>query len=138
MATPAVQFNPLRIWVPGPERPVDRVVVSVTDFSLFRRRDTPGVLARGLRLALGWYAMEGAVGLWLWSLPGQWRSGSITVWTGERELRRFVGLPAHRAIMDRYRDRGDLRATAWHADRPTPADVLGQARTWLSDTTVPA
>jgi hypothetical protein len=106
-------------------------VVSVTDFAVARRLDTPGVMARGLRLALGWYAMEGAVGLWLWSLPRQWRSGSITVWTDEAHLRRFVGLPAHGRIMRAYRDRGRLRSQTWRGHGLTFAEVLDRARAWI-------
>lgn len=109
------------------------VVVSVTDFRPNRLRDTPRILATGLRLRLGWYAMPGAVGLWLWSLPLARRSGSISVWTSEDHLRGFVGLPAHVAIMRRYRDRGSLRSTSWAAERFNRAEVLERARRWIAE-----
>src|SRR3954464_3741182 len=83
--------------------PEGDVVVSVTDLALARWRDVPMAAALGLRLPLGGYAVRGAVGLWLWSIPAQRRSGSVSVWTTEDHLRRFVGLPAHVAIMCRYR-----------------------------------
>src|SRR3954469_12472226 len=60
--------------------PEGDVVVSVTDLSLARWRDVPMAAALGLRLRLGWYAMPGAVGLWLWSIPAQRRSGSVSGW----------------------------------------------------------
>jgi hypothetical protein len=128
---PAIALRPARLWVSGPAPPADGTVVSVTDFAVARRRDTPAVMASGLRLALGWYAMEGAVGLWLWSLPRQWRSGSITVWTEEAHLRRFVGLPLHGRIMRRYRDRGRLRSDTWHSPGLTRTEVLGRACAWI-------
>ena len=44
-------------------------MVSVTEFLAYRRRELPGVALKGLNMRMGWYAMPGAVGLWLWSLP---------------------------------------------------------------------
>jgi hypothetical protein len=127
----SVALAPLRLWVPGPEPAPDSVVVSATDLSLARRRDTAGAMAGGLRLALGWYAMDGAVGLWLWWLPRQWRSGSVTVWATEGHLRRFVSLPAHRMIMRRYRDRGTLRSTTWRLDGDAGRHPFERALTWI-------
>lgn len=120
-------------WAPGPEAgSTDDVVVSVTDFALARRRDMPRVVTTGLRLRMGWFAMDGAVGLWLWSLPRERRSGSISVWTGEEHLRRFVALPAHVAIMRRYRDSGTLKSTDWKAERFSGPAVLRAARGWIA------
>ena len=69
-------------WTPGPAAGSQgEVVVSVTDFKPDRLRDLPRIVATGLRLQMGWYAMRGAVGLRLWSLPLERRSGSISVWT---------------------------------------------------------
>jgi hypothetical protein len=119
-------------WAPGPAAATTAgVVVSVTDFAVTRWRDVPRVASAGLRLRMGWYAMEGAVGLWLWSIPLQRRSGSISVWTGEEHLRRFVALPAHVAIMRRHRGDGSLESTDWRAERFLAQDVLGAARRWI-------
>jgi hypothetical protein len=107
------------------------VVVSVTDFASHRRRDLAGVALVGLRLRMGWYAMPGAVGLWLWSLPLQARSGSISVWTSEDDLRRFVGLPLHVEVMRRNARRGTVRATTWNAEEFVSSEVLGRARQWI-------
>ncbi len=121
-------------WAPGPELATDSaVVVSVTDFHVARLRDLPGVARTGLRLRMGWYAMQGAVGLCLWSLPLERRSGSISVWTSEDGLRGFVGLPAHVEVMRRYRDRGILRAVTWRAERFASTEVLDRARQWISE-----
>jgi hypothetical protein len=121
-------------WAPGPAIGADSaVVVSVTDFTAHRIRDLPGIALTGLRLRMGWYAMPGAVGLWLWSVPMQARSGSVSVWTSEDDLRRFVGLPLHVDVMRRNRDRGTLRSTTWTADEFVRADVLRRAREWIAD-----
>jgi len=120
-------------WVRGPAAEHDgAVVVSVTDYAPHRRRDIPVVTTTGLRLSLGWYAMPGAVGLALWSVPHRGHSGSVSVWQTEEDLRRFVGLPRHREIMGRYRDRGRLRSTSWWAERFERRDVFAQARDWIA------
>ena len=120
-------------WTAGPEAGSDSgVVVSVTDFAAHRRRDVPLVASTGLRLRLGWFAMPGAVGLWLWSHPLAARSGSISVWTGEEDLQRFIRLPAHVAVMRRFRDRGTVRSTSWRADAFDPSAVVAQARGWIA------
>jgi hypothetical protein len=121
-------------WTPGPARESSGpVVISVTDFRPDHLRDTPRVVAVGLRLRLGWYAMRGAVGLRLWSLPLARRSGSISVWTSEDDLLGFVRLPAHVAIMRRYRSRGTLRSVTWTAERFEHAEVLRRARAWIAE-----
>ena len=120
-------------WMPGPVNPRDQpVVVSVTEFSADHRRDLPGVLLKGLRMRLGWYAMPGAVGLWLWSVPAKAIGGSISVWESEDDLERFIGLPHHVDIMQRYGSRGTVRSTKWRADKFEPHAVIEGARSWIT------
>ena len=120
-------------WAAGPEATSDAdVVVSVTHFAAHRRRDVPLIAGTGLRLRLGWFAMPGAVGLCLWSDPLAARSGSISVWTSEEDLRRFIRLPAHVAVMRRFRDRGVVRATSWSAGAFDPSAVVARARGWIA------
>jgi hypothetical protein len=120
-------------WTPGPVDPRDApVVVSVTEFSAHHRRELPGVAVNGLRMRMGWYAMAGAVGMWLWMLPAAGRGGSISVWASEEDLERFVGLPHHIDIMRRYGDRGTVRSTTWTADRFDRAATLDKARVWIA------
>jgi hypothetical protein len=105
-------------WRPGPVSMGDgAVVVSLTDFRAHRLRDLPGIYWSGLRLREGWYAMPGAIGLWLWGRPlERGRGGSVSVWQSEADLRRFVGLPAHVAIMRKYRSLGTLNSATWEMD----------------------
>jgi hypothetical protein len=131
-ATAAVAAPVLTPWMPGPVDPGDApVVVSVTEFSAHHRRMLPSVAANGLRMRMGWYAMPGAVGMWLWMLPTAGRGGSVSVWASEDDLERFVGLPHHVDIMRRYGDRGTVRSTAWTEQFDRSA-ILARARDWIA------
>jgi hypothetical protein len=121
-------------WMPGPVAAGDGpVVVSVTEYQAHHRRELPTVVLKGMRMRMGWYAMPGAIGLWLWSLPGSARGGSISVWAGEDDLERFISLPHHVDIMRRYGPRGTVRSTTWKADAFETRTVIERARTWITD-----
>lgn len=120
-------------WMPGPVDPRGApVVVSVTEFLAYRRRELPGVALKGLNMRMGWYAMPGAVGLWLWSLPAGSRGGSISVWANEDDLERFIALPRHVEIMRRYGSRGTVRSTMWKAETFEPHSVIDRACGWIT------
>ena len=120
-------------WTPGPADGTDEpVIVSVTDFAVAHARHVPGAAASGLRLRLGWYAMPGAVGLWLWSLPLARRSGSVSVWTDAESLRRFVALPRHAEIVRRYRSRATVRSDEWSAPVLSRGEIRARAVTWIA------
>jgi hypothetical protein len=105
-------------WKRGAAPPADgEVLVSLTDFTDHRWRNVPRVWFDGLRLRRAWPSMRGAVGLVLWAEAERRRSGSLSVWTSEDDLHSFVRWPPHVAIMRRHRDRGDLTATTWRAER---------------------
>jgi hypothetical protein len=121
-------------WMPGPVDPSSGpVIVSVTHYSSHLRRDLPGVACRGMRLREGWYAMPGAVGVWLWTLPVAGLGGSISVWSDSDALERFITLPRHLDIMARYRDRGSVLSTTWQADLFDPQDTLERAYAWIGE-----
>jgi hypothetical protein len=120
-------------WIDGPvDGSVSPITVSVTEFQPHERRVLPSVALRGLRMRMGWYAMRGAIGMWLWTLPTSARGGSISVWASEDDLARFVALPHHVEIMQRYGPRGTVRSTTWQADRFEPPVVVERARTWIT------
>lgn len=120
-------------WMPGPcATSTKPIMVSVTEFRAQHRRDLPAVAGKGLRMRLGWYAMPGALGLWLWSLPIGLRGGSISVWDNDDSLEQFINLPHHVAIMNRYRDRGTVRSDKWSMERFEPDAVLDRARAWIA------
>jgi heme-degrading monooxygenase HmoA len=117
------------LWTPGPAESAEGpFVISLTDYTTHRWRDVPGVALSGLRLSRAWPTMPGAVGLWLWSDLPRRRSGSISIWTSEDDLRRFVRWPVHLAIVRKYRSRGRLTASSWEAERFVKPDVLREAR----------
>lgn len=132
-ATAAFAIPLLTRWMPGPHNPADApVVVSVTEFLAHHRRELPGVAFNGFRMRMGWYAMPGAVGLWLWSLPATARGGSISVWASEDDVERFITLPHHVDIMQRYGTRGTVRSTMWQANKFEPHVVIERARAWIT------
>ena len=115
-------------WRTGPEPPSDEVVVSITDFRVHRWRDLPGVWLNGLRLRRTWPDRDGAIGIWVWSEPFARRSGSISVWRSEDDLRAFVGWPVHVAIMRAYKDRGTLLSSTWRTTTSSPGGIWREAR----------
>jgi hypothetical protein len=112
------------LWTEGPATAAGRaVLVSVTDFQLVRWRDLIRALVEGLRLRRVWPSMPGAIGLWLWAKPLAKRSGSVSVWRCEEDLRRFVGWPRHVETMRRYRNAGELTSATWWAERFDASEI---------------
>jgi hypothetical protein len=104
----------LRVWKPGPHSSwSDSAFVSVTDFRIARWRDLPSAWLEGIRLRRTWPQRQGAVGLWLWALPWARRSGSVSVWRTEEDLRQFVGWARHVQTMKRFRHAGHLTSASW-------------------------
>lgn len=103
---------------PGPEASTDGpVVVSLTKFTARRFRDLPAIARDGLALTRGWWAMPGAIGVILYFDPARRQGGSLSVWTSETHLRRFVALPRHVEIMRHYRERMSIRSAMWQAEQ---------------------
>ncbi|MFJ8751907.1 hypothetical protein ACIREO_21625 [Streptomyces sp. NPDC102441] len=115
-------------WTYGPAAhgidPGSAVVVSVTEFVTHRPWGTPAVAVEGLRLRRNWPQMPGAVAVLLWADTGLRlnRSGSVTVWTDEAALTRFVAHPDHMRIVRAFRGRGVMRA---NLRETTPAALSG-------------
>lgn len=121
-------------WITGPEANfAGEVLVSVTEFTLAGLRNTPGAYRAGIALSREWPRLTGAVGLWLWAEPLRKRMGSVSVWRDRPGLRGFVGLPAHVAIMRKYRELGTTRATTWHTEDLDPHVIWRAAGPWLRD-----
>ncbi|HMJ33178.1 MAG TPA: hypothetical protein VK501_04610 [Baekduia sp.] len=112
---------------PGPVPPTDgAVVVSLTEFKARRFRDLPGIVCEGVGLSRGWWAMPGAVGVLLYLDPARKTGGSLSVWASEDDLRRFVALPRHVAVMRRYRSRVRVRSALWQTADFRTADAWAQ------------
>jgi heme-degrading monooxygenase HmoA len=127
-ALPAISTRVWFPWTPGPEARTDAaVVVSLTEFTMHSRRTFPGIARAGRRLGLGWYAVPGAVGVYLWADPLHRRTGALSIWTDLAAMRRWVGLPLHVATVRRYRTRGSVRSTTWHAENADRAAIVAEA-----------
>jgi hypothetical protein len=112
---------------PGPVPRTDGpVTVSLTEFTARRFRDLPGIVRDGVGLSRGWWAMPGAIGVILYLDPAKKQGGSLSVWAGADDLRRFVALPRHVAIMRRYRELVSVRAAVWQTDGFRTADAWAQ------------
>ncbi|KAA5835944.1 hypothetical protein F1721_06205 [Saccharopolyspora hirsuta] len=123
-------------WKPGAAATSgDPVIVSVTEFTPHRPWTAVGVAARGMALRKTWPGLEGALGMWLWLAPDPRcpRSGAVSVWRTEADLRRFVGRRDHVRIMRAYRDRGTLRAKTWQEQHFNPPAIREAARTFLAE-----
>jgi len=123
---------------PGPVARTDGpVVVSLTEFTARRLGDLPAIVRDGLALKRGWWAMPGAISVLLYLEPGRRIGGSLSVWAGENELKRFVALPRHREIVRRHRAHVTVRAATWHMERFRVEDAWEQRRERLAHPKAP-
>lgn len=115
-------------WTPGASvGATGQLLVSVTDFTANRFRDLPRAAAAGFTLGGGWKDTDGAVGMWLWFMPTQRRCGSLSIWTGNEALRRFVGSSEHMVIVRAYRNRGTMNSDSWGVESTLPRQKIREA-----------
>ena len=126
-------------WQPGgSEHWTGSVLVSVTDFEMYGRREQAAAVRDGLRLRRSWPRMPGAVGMWLWWMAPGLRSGSVSIWRTAEDLRAFVRWAPHVDIMRRNRDTGHLRGSlSWELETFDPARVWSDASGLLADGPAP-
>ncbi|MFE3957257.1 hypothetical protein ACFXPS_24115 [Nocardia sp. NPDC059091] len=115
-------------WNPGPNHQFSGpVFVSVTDFLASSDTESREIYTTGLELGKTWPVMQGAVGLWLWGRPAEFRGGSISVWESERDMRRFVRWPVHTAIVRAWRGRVGIDVDSWQAETFDADAILTRA-----------
>lgn len=108
--------------------PAGRVVVSATKFNYRRLRDMPAVGLHGWRLRRGWGSRPGALGLIVGGQPLKRITYSLSVWTSEDDLRRFLGSPEHVRLVRGYRPRlHHSTSVVWHTDRLSPGAAWREA-----------
>jgi hypothetical protein len=101
-------------WMAGPhEQAAGPVFVSLTEFKAQSWFDIPAMAWTAVALRAGWYGLPGAVGLYLWTDLSRRCVGSLSVWTDQADLRRWIELPRHVRVMRRYRRRGTTRSASW-------------------------
>ena len=116
------------VWTDGsPDANPGPVLVSVTDFLIPSARSRLRAWAQGPAMRRLCASMPGSLGFWLWIKPLRRRSGSVSVWRGEDDLRRFIGWPSHVEIMRRFRDAGEVMATTWWVQRFDAAQIWAAA-----------
>ena len=117
----------LRIrWKAGPGHGPGAVIAATcTDFERFR--DIPGAAVAALRLRRAFPSTPGAIGIGLALQPIARRSWSISAWETEESLRRFLGSPAHVAVVRRYRSKVRVDSTSWTVDRFRVGDAWRRA-----------
>lgn len=120
-------------WKHGPATAAGgRVYVNVTDLRLLAPEEAAAVENMGLDLRRMWPEVTGAIGLWLWARPEEHRSGSVSVWSGATDLRRFVRSTTHIAVMERFRDVVAVTSTGWPAAPSSPDEVWADAQERLA------
>lgn len=110
---------------PGP------VLISVTEFTAAYIRDIPAIWWEGSKLRQAWPQLEGAVGTWLWFEVLGRRSGSVSVWKSEEDLRRFVRWAPHVRVVRRFQGRGTMVSTQWRAEEFDRRATWARAARWI-------
>ncbi|WP_433761173.1 hypothetical protein [Nocardia sp. CA-135398] len=119
-------------WQAGPLEGISGpVFVSVTDFLTTSRSEVQLVYETGLDLGRTWPVMHGAVGLWLWGRPSEFRGGSISVWETEADMRRFVRWPVHAEIVRKWRRRVRIATDSWEAAQFDATQIWARSRDTL-------
>jgi heme-degrading monooxygenase HmoA len=107
-------------------------LVSATRTAIARWRDVLGIIVGGLRLRSRWAGNPGSVGMQIAMDLRRRESWSLSAWTTEEDLARFVRSDAHRRVLAPYRDRVTVRADRWEADRVDLSELWREARRRLA------
>lgn len=89
------------------------LVVAATELRLRRWRDVPAVMraAMGLRRSFGG---DGAVAISIAAAPWRRTFWTLSTWTDEASIRRYMGSPAHRDVMRAFHGRlSHTRTARW-------------------------
>jgi hypothetical protein len=90
-------------WTPGPAEREGTVFVSATRFTYRRFWHMPFVFWHGLALRRQWGRVEGAIGMLTGASLFQRTTYTVSAWTTERDLQRWIGSRYHAHLMKDYR-----------------------------------
>ena len=128
---------PVLPWTTTDERAderADEVVVLASRLQLRRVRDVPGFLRAALAIRRQVLRSPGAVGVSLLAQPAHRTFWTLSAWTDEEAIGRFVGELPHRATMSRYHDRlAGAEFTTWTTEAATLPGARSNARDLWSD-----
>lgn len=122
-------------WKSGPAAPgPGPFMLSYTQYTPKRITDVPDIWRAADRLGDQLAQISGAVGVMTYLQPARRHVGSLSVWTEERALATFMGLPYHVEIMRRYRPRGlPLRSAKWWSDEFHVGAAMADGRRLLDE-----
>jgi hypothetical protein len=106
----------------------DVLVFSATKTEFARYRDLPRASLAALRLRRMWPGLDGAVGVGLQMDVLRRRSWSVSIWSDEGALTRFLQSPAHVETVTRFRERVEVRSRTWTASRTSPRGAWAEAK----------
>ncbi len=112
----------------------EEVVVLASRLQLDRVRDVPGFLRAALAIRRQVLASPGAIGVSLVAQPARKTFWTLSAWTGDEAIGRFVGEQPHRTIMAKYHDRLDgAEFTTWTVGSATLPGARSNAHALWSD-----
>jgi hypothetical protein len=105
-------------WKDGPATQAEGpFMISVTQYTTNHIGDIPDIWRASESLGDQLAKIDGAVGVMTYIQLGRRRVGSISIWANDRGLAKFIGLPDHVDIMNKYRPRGlPIRSAKWWTD----------------------
>jgi hypothetical protein len=122
-------------WKPGPAAGAKGpFMISVTQYTPGHLSDVLDIWRASEALGDELVEIDGAVGVMTYAQPGRRHVGSISIWTDDKGLGKFIRLPYHVEIMNKYRPRGlPIRSAKWWADDFRISQALTESLRMLDD-----
>jgi hypothetical protein len=125
-------------WRTGPAAGVEGGLVSATRTVMHRYRDLPGILRGGSRLLRHWDEHDGGIGVQVAVDLIRRTSWTVSLWTDEEALRRFVRSSRHQATIRPYRSRVTVTGVTFLSEPFDLEEAWTQAAVQLGDGPRPA
>jgi hypothetical protein len=111
-------------WRTGSAPGSARVFLSATRFTYRSLRSMPAVFAHGLQLRAQWPMVDGAIGMRIAASLRDRTTYTLTVWSSEQDLDRWLVSPYHARLMREFRDRLESScAVSWTAETFHPREA---------------
>lgn len=122
-------------WKTGPAAGAQGpFMISVTQYTPGHLSDVLDIWRASEALGDELVEIDGAVGVMTYAQPGRRHVGSISIWTDDKGLGKFIRLPYHVEIMNKYRPRGlPIRSAKWWADDFRISEALSESLRMLDD-----
>jgi heme-degrading monooxygenase HmoA len=120
-------------WQSGSATGAPGGLVSATRTVVHRYRDLPGILRAGSRLLRHWDEHEGGIGVQVVVDLARRTSWTVSLWTSEAALRRFVRSDRHQLTIGPYRSRVTVTGTTFFVHDFELRDAWAEAANRLGD-----